>query len=305
MYRSHCLGSREEESCETRRCEHARLDRTGRLLQMNGGPVKARAYGLRVALLVAAAVGCALAAVLLPPFAQPQSYHHFADTRTILGIANAFDALSSVPMLLVGIAGLVLVGRGRRGMFADPAERWAYAVFFAGAAFTGIGSTYYHLAPDDARLVWDRLPMTVVFTSLLAAIIAERVDTKAGVRLVAPVVTLGIASVVYWRWSTTAGAGNIVPYVVTQLGSFVLAALRVALFPSHYTHAGRLTTAVALYVVAKLAELLDAWLYSLGHLVSGHTLKHLLAACALYQVLRMLRERSTVGSTLVRAGSAA
>ena len=36
-----------------------------------------------------------------------------------------------------------------------------------------IGSSYYHWKPSNSRLVWDRLPMTVGFMSLVAVVISE------------------------------------------------------------------------------------------------------------------------------------
>lgn len=39
-------------------------------------------------------------------------------------------------------------------------ELWGWACFFIGVAAVGVGSSYYHLEPNDARLVWDRLPVS-------------------------------------------------------------------------------------------------------------------------------------------------
>lgn len=47
--------------------------------------------------------------------------------------------------------------------FSDARERWLYAVVFAGLILTALGSGYYHLAPDNARLVWDRIPIMITF----------------------------------------------------------------------------------------------------------------------------------------------
>jgi hypothetical protein len=48
-------------------------------------------------------------------------------------------------------------------MFIDARERWLYLVMFAGLSLTAFGSGYYHLAPDNARLVWDRIAIMMVF----------------------------------------------------------------------------------------------------------------------------------------------
>jgi hypothetical protein len=40
-------------------------------------------------------------------------------------------------------------------------ELWSWTLFFAGVTAVGVGSTYYHLNPDNATLVWDRLPVSL------------------------------------------------------------------------------------------------------------------------------------------------
>jgi hypothetical protein len=53
---------------------------------------------------------------------------------------------------------------------------------------------------------------------------------------------------------------------------------------------------VAFYVLAKILEETDKQVFALGHIVSGHTLKHLAAAAAGYWILRMLTSRAVVES---------
>lgn len=251
-------------------------------------------YAARVGILLALSAAFMAGVFLLPPYAQPTGYHDFADTRTIFGIANFFNVITNLLFLLVGIAGLVFLLRDPRALnaFAECAEQCPYLVFFIGVALTCIGSAYYHLAPDNARLVWDRLPMTVGFMSMLAAMITERVSLTAGIRLLGPLVVLGIASVVYWRLSASAGAENVMPYFVVQYGSVAIVFLIATLFPSRYTQANRIYLVIGLYIMAKIAENLDAWVFSMGSIVSGHSIKHLVAACAVYQILRMLKARA-------------
>ena len=122
-----------------------------------------------------------LAALLLPAMPQPVSYHDFADHREMLGVANFLDVASNVAFVLAGLAGFAVVLRPRTE-FASNAERWPYAVFFAGMVLTGLGSAYYHLVPDNERLFWDRLPMTIAFMSLIAAQVVDRIDDEDGAR---------------------------------------------------------------------------------------------------------------------------
>lgn len=238
-------------------------------------------------------------AVFSPPLLQSQEYHHFADSRTWLAVENAADTLSNLAFLLVGGLGMALLWReraaGGTGRFASPQELRPYWVFFAGVTLTSAGSAYYHLAPDDARLVWDRLPMTIAFMSLLAAMVAERINVRAGNLLLAPLVILGVASVAYWRWSALAGAENLRPYMAVQFGSIAVILAIALLYRSRYTHGAAIFAVAAAYGVAKVVESLDREIYALGHWVSGHTLKHLAAAIGIWLLLAALQRRRLRG----------
>ncbi len=253
--------------------------------------------GLRAAILLGALAALAVAAIIQHPIPQPLSYHRFADHRTLLGIPNFFDVLSNLAFLYVGIAGLWFVMRrnAREGSaFLDPRERWPYVMLFLGMVLTCFGSTYYHLQPNNNRLMWDRLPMTLIFTSILAAIIAERVSVRVGLWLLGPLMAVGLWSVLQWRMSELRGAGDLRLYLMVQLlPAFVIPILMI-LFPARYTRGTDLGWVLALYVLSKICELLDREIYRAGHLLSGHTLKHVISALAIYLVLRMLKRRTAV-----------
>lgn len=241
------------------------------------------------------ALAVTVAALAPPPLPQPPEYHQFADQRTLLGIPNFFNVSSNVAFLLVGGAGVVLLLRNRspRGPqpLLDASVRWPYLVLFAAVALVCVGSVYYHLAPDNARLVWDRLPMSVGFMALLAAMISERIHPRAGMALLGPLVLAGIGSVLYWQWSEAAGAGNLWPYVAVQSFAVVAVVLIVLLFPPRYSRGTDILVAVAWYALAKGAEFYDEEIFSAGQLVGGHALKHLFAALAIFWILRMIWKR--------------
>jgi len=244
------------------------------------------------------ALAGAAALFFLPRIPQSAAYHNFADQRSLLGLPHALDALSNAGFFIVGAWGLAfLIGKpgGRLGRaFLEAKERRPYFLFFLGVFLTALGSAYYHLAPDSARLVWDRLPMAVGFMALLAAVLSERVNARLGQRLLAPLVLLGIASVLYWRWTTMHGRDDLRPYIFVQLGSLVAVLFLASFWPSRYTRGGDLFVVVGLYTLAKLCELLDRQIFALGGVMSGHTLKHLVAALACYWVLRMLKLREPI-----------
>jgi Ceramidase len=237
----------------------------------------------------------ALAAFLLPAMPQPVSYHDFADQRSMFGIDHFLNVASNATFVLAGLAGIAVTLR-QGTEFASRVERWPYLVFFVGVILTGFGSAYYHLAPDNERLFWDRLPMTIAFMSLLAAQVNDRVDARAGIALLLPLLLVGAASVIYWRATERAGVGNVMPYGVLQ-GYSVVVLLLLARQPSRYTRGNDLYWIFAGYVIAKLLETFDRPLLALGELVSGHTLKHVAAALAALVVCRMLYLRTALDAT--------
>jgi hypothetical protein len=238
-----------------------------------------------------ALVGVAIVAVTLslPRLAQDPSYHGMADERTILGVPNGLDVASNLAFAVVGLAGVLVLIRGSiaERAFVAPWESWAYLVLFSGTVLTAIGSAYYHLAPDDARLFWDRLPMTLGFMGLLTALLAERVSSAFARAAFLPLVLAGAASVLYW-----ALAGDLRPYAAVQFGSLLLVLAMLVLFPARLAGDAFLWSAGISYGLAKLLESCDRPIYELGRIVSGHTLKHLFAALSVGFVLLMLFSRS-------------
>lgn len=227
---------------------------------------------------------------------QDQAYHRFADVRAFLGVPNALDVLSNAGFLAVGGWGLAVVLRSPRRS-VPAAERWPWLVFLSGVVLTCAGSAYYHLQPGDGRLVWDRLPMTLGFMGLLAAQLGERIDPGLGRGLLLPLAVAGLASVAWWRWTELHGAGDLRPYLFVQFAPVGILPLLLLLYPARYTGAGALPAAIALYGAAKLAEERDAQLFArLGGMLSGHTLKHLLAAAAIACIVGMLATRRPVAT---------
>ncbi len=223
------------------------------------------------------------------PRAQQQAYHDFADQRLLLGVPNLLDVASNLPFLVVGVLGLALYRTRRRPPFAAPlATSWA--ALFAGVVLVAFGSAWYHWAPGDATLLWDRLPMTLGFMALFVALLAEHVSPRLDRLLLGPALATGVASALWWH-----ATGDLRWYYWVQFSPLVCLPLVLAMYPARYTHRLHLLYALGLYVAAKLAESADRGLFDLtGHALSGHTLKHLLAAGALGVLLRMLRRRAAI-----------
>jgi hypothetical protein len=229
--------------------------------------------------------GAVIVAGLAPRMAQDPAYHQFADARPLLGIPNSLNVLSNLPFAVVGLAGLAAAFRARGW------ERWAYAALFAGAALTSVGSAYYHVAPDNWRLVWDRLPMTVGFLGLLTAVIAERVSSSAARTLFVPLLAFGAASVAYWYWSELRGAGDLRPYALVQFGSLAVIVLALIVYPARDRDSRYFYLGLGAYLLAKVFEFADRPIFAAGEIVSGHTIKHVMAAVAVGFIVVMLQRR--------------
>ncbi|MGI9308117.1 MAG: ceramidase domain-containing protein, partial [Gammaproteobacteria bacterium] len=219
-------------------------------------------------------------------------YHSFADQRALFGVPNFWNVISNLPFLVIGAAGLFAVFNTER---PTQITTTAWTVFFIGTVLTGLGSGWYHLQPDNDRLLWDRLPMTLMFMSLFSIILAEKVSLSLGRLLLWPLLAAGVASVVYWAFTEGLGQGDLRPYALVQFLPGLL--IPVCLFLSRNKDRVSLYiwALLAVYVAAKIAEYFDAQTYAAIQM-GGHALKHLLAsgvplvALALFLFLR--RERS-------------
>lgn len=226
------------------------------------------------------------------PIAQDLAYHDLAETRTFLGIPNFGDVISNTGFAIVGMLGLAAIFNMRgRAIFTNMTDSVPYVVFFFAVAVVSIGSGYYHLAPDNARLFWDRLPITIAFMALFSAIVADRIAGPAWIKWLLPVfVLLGLAALLYWDWTETQGHGDLRFYALVQLYPVVALPVIYLLFPkARYTGGPYLLWVVIWYGAAKIFEIFDTGtLALLGGAVSGHSLKHIAAAAAAGVVLRMI-----------------
>ena len=230
------------------------------------------------------AVAATFAAV--PPIPQDQAYHQFAEQRQLLGVPHFGDVVSNVAFTVIGVWGLWVLAATASGK-AFAARIWAlpYAVFLAGFALVGLGSAYYHWAPTDETLLWDRLPMTIAFMGLAGAVIADRLGTGLAKRALLPLLLAGVGSVIVWRFT-----GDLRLYGLIQFLPMAVLPLLCLLFPSQGGLHGRaLILLAAFYGLAKALEYFDVAVWTAtSALISGHTLKHLAAAAAGIFVVRFI-----------------
>ena len=216
--------------------------------------------------------------LLLPVIPQDQNYHDFADQRTLFGTPNFWNVISNLPFIAFGAAGL-------RQFRRDPAT----IMLFLGILLTGFGSAYYHWNPDDHTLFWDRLPMALGFMAILSIVIEERVNKKAGAILLWPLLVIAVFSLLLWRWTD-----DLRLYAWVQFFPLLALPLIFLVCPPKYTGTSYWIFAAALYALAKLFEFYDDAIYSVGSILSGHTLKHLAAAAACFAMLRFFQTRKPI-----------
>ena len=250
-------------------------------------------------LLVILLLAALLPALLLAgPIAQFPDYHRLADRRLILGIPNFWNIVSNLPFLVVGLLGL----RQLKAKREDAAEAWA--MVFGGAALAAFGSTWYHAAPNDTTLIWDRLPIGVAFMGFLVALLIEHLDpahARYARPQLLPLVLLSAVAIGWWKVT-----GDLSFWVWVQVAPMLAVVLVLALLPGRYTHRRYLAYALACYAAAKLLELGDARIMQwTGDLMSGHALKHVVAAAGVWCFYVMLRKRSGADQAAAAVGRGA
>jgi len=251
----------------------------------------------KIGVLIAVGTAAFVAMLQISPIPQDPAFHLFADVRSCLGVLNFGNTMSNAAFALVGLWGLwTTLGPGGKSIFPRSLEKWPYIVFFTGVALVSAGSAYYHWAPDNDRLFWDRLPMTIAFMGFFTAFLTDRINRPNFIPWLLPVlVLLGAASLIYWSMTEAQGNGDLRYYAFVQFFPIALLPIVLWLFPNgRYTKGSYLLWVIGWYGSALALEKLDAWIYDvLQGALSGHTIKHLFAAVAAFVVIRMLRASST------------
>jgi hypothetical protein len=220
----------------------------------------------------------AATALMHGPIAQPAGYHDFADQDVVFGIPHFADVISNLGFALVALWGWIKLMPARR--HRDIQSGWAgYRLFLIGLFLTAFGSSWYHLAPDNASLVWDRLPIALACGGLLAGVWGD-VHRRECRHLATWLALAGAVSVGWWYRTDLSGNGDLRPYLLLQLLPILLIPLWQWIYRMPGTDRLAFGAALALYVVAKFAELGDHQIAAALGVVTGHTLKHLLATAA-------------------------
>ena len=244
---------------------------------------------IKPVILIAVTLVALLYTFRLHPVPQNKDYHFFADERTLAGFPNFLNVISNLPFLLVGGYGLMVLGKAT----VLKTIKIIYCILFTGIMLTGIGSAYYHYAPDNQTLVYDRLPMVLVFMAFLAATITSWIRVDAGKILIIPLLLVGMGSVLWWRHTELSGNGDLRLYGFVQYFPMLLIPLIFFLYANPVNNKGLwlLGNVIGWYIAAKLFERFDKAIYQLTHFISGHSLKHIAAAIATWYIVRFFQRK--------------
>lgn len=225
----------------------------------------------------------------LLPIQDASSYFKFADQRCILGIYNFSDVISNLAFTLVGFFGFYWIKKNENlsSEFAFLGNSLATSMLLV-----SIGSAFFHYIPSVESLFWDRVPMVLGFISLIGLLVADRVNRKLGVKTFCILFILSVVTLALWRLNYL----DLRPYLIIQFGSLLFVVLIIMLKARGSISNKAIWVTFAFYILAKLFESADRFIWNLTGFISGHTLKHLFAAAAMFLLLKTFR-RKTSGVT--------
>lgn len=223
------------------------------------------------------------------PLIQPADYHHFADTRLICGVHNGADVLSSLAILAASLVNWRWCWRQRA---SDAVQMPGMLTVSLGFVMAAAGSAVYHLRPTDATLVWDRLPMTVIFAGILAMLYTSVTARTVLWSQLASLVAAAMLTALIW-----ARSGELWPYALLQYGG--LAAVVGFTISRKVANPSGWWALICWYGVAKLFEMFDASIWvATDHVLAGHSLKHIACGAAGIALLGIVKPlRSSESST--------
>ncbi len=222
------------------------------------------------------------------PIPQDACYHNFSDNRTLFGLTNFWNVVSNVPFIMIGVFGMLFtLKKTNFSLF------WNCFVFFLGIFLTGIGSWYYHFQPTNARLLWDRLPMTISFMAFFSIIIGDCININAGKKTLFPFLFIGVLSIVYWQITDYLGYCDLRLYVLVQYLPVILIPFILLMHKSLLEIKPYYWLMLLAYVFAKIFETSDIIIFNSTDIISGHTIKHIVSSFAPILFLNALKKSNS------------
>jgi hypothetical protein len=135
--------------------------------------------------------------------------------------------------------------------------------------------------------------MSIAFTAFFAWVLGERLGERVGRAALLPLLSFGVGSVLFWAATLSASpGGDLRAYVLVKYLPPAITLLLLTLVPAPRRSLRIVLATLLLFGLASAFELLDAAVYrTTGGIVSGHTLKHLVAAVATAVPLLLLPRR--------------
>ena len=221
----------------------------------------------------------------MQPIAQDIHYHSFANDNSIFGIANGWNVLSNIGFILCGIFGFQLIVKHN----IKSIILWA---LFIGIFLTGFGSAYYHYNPNNQTLVWDRLPMTIVFTAFFAQLYSWYLSQKTAFYIWIVSLIIGIFSVSYWQYTESIGKGDLRLYAIVQFLPMILIVAILFIHSKENIFLWKpLSIAIIWYVIAKFLEHYDQTIFDFTRTIIGHQFKHITASIATFYIVLMVKKQ--------------
>jgi hypothetical protein len=226
---------------------------------------------------------------LLDPIAQDLAYHNFSDCRTYFGVPHFMDVVSNIFFVIIGFMGLRMAARAYRK--TTMVNFLMVFILFTGVFFTGLGSAFYHFEPNNFTLIFDRLPMTLVFTAFFSSIIYDYVGRRIGAISFYSLFLIGIHSIFYWYYTELNGVGDLRLYAFIQFFPVVAVPLILIFYKNNQLYTKQLMLVFFAYALSKLFEYYDAQIFSILKVISGHTIKHLFSALAIYFIYQIYSDK--------------
>lgn len=245
----------------------------------------------RVVIIMLVVLTCLVATFFTKPFAQNQNFHFFADERTLFNVPNFFNVVSNIPFFVVGLTGIIMCVKTKSNGFQHPLFE-SYLTFFLGIFLTSLGSTWYHLNPSNSTLVWDRLSMSVSFMAFLSIILGTFISKEVAARWLIPLIFAGASSVLYWYASEVLGSGDLRFFMFVQFMPMILVPVIIGFYYKQVKNSGFFLILVLIYGLAKIFEMLDYPIYNAFNF-SGHSIKHIVAACTAILLLARFKKGRT------------
>ncbi len=107
-----------------------------------------------------------------------------------------------------------------------------------------------------------------------------------------PLLIAGVLSIAYWHYSELMGAGDLRFYGLVQFLPMLLIPIILLMFDAKFTRDHALWWFLGCYLIAKGFEAVDEQIFDFLTLISGHSLKHLVASIGCLIYLRYLQFRS-------------